>query len=95
MTLRIAPVGVAERQPGCRRTRASQWQWLLGTVPDIDGYVYGTSFLVLITLSVLSEFAAGQSRALMVCGTLLMLALVTTVRPGCHLQPISVRSTSG
>jgi Zn-dependent protease len=61
-----------------RDAPAFRWSWKLVTVAGIDVYVHGT-FLLLIAFVAFSDLVAGQGVAAMVRGTLLMLAVFTTV----------------
>ncbi len=60
------------------RAPALRWSWKLVTVAGIDVYVHGT-FLLLIGFLAFSDLVAGQGVAAMVRGTLLVLAVFTTV----------------
>jgi Zn-dependent protease/CBS domain-containing protein len=60
------------------RAPALRWSWKLVTVAGIDVYVHGT-FLLLIAFVAFSDLVAGQGVAAMVRGTLLVLAVFTTV----------------
>ena len=60
------------------RAPALRWSWKLVTVAGIDVYVHGT-FLLLIAFVAFGDLAAGQGVAAMVRGTLLVLAVFTTV----------------
>lgn len=61
-----------------RDAPASVWSRKLVTVAGIDVYVHGT-FLLLIAFLAFSEFVAGKGVAAIVRGTLLILAVFTTV----------------
>ena len=69
--------GVSER-PVQRVAPAVSWSWKLATVAGIDVYVHGT-FLLLISFVAFSGLVAGQGISAMVRGTLLILAVFTTV----------------
>ena len=69
--------GVIER-PVQRVAPAVRWSWKLATVVGIDVYVHGT-FLLLISFVAFSGLVAGQGISAMVRGTLLILAVFTTV----------------
>lgn len=60
------------------RVAARRWSRKLVTVAGIDVYVHGT-FLLLIAFVAFSDLVAGQGVAAMVRGTLLILAVFTTV----------------
>lgn len=61
-----------------RGAPALPWSWKLVTVAGIDVYVHAT-FLLLIAFVALSDLVAGQGVPAMVRGTLLILAVFTTV----------------
>jgi Zn-dependent protease/CBS domain-containing protein len=76
----LSPVSPAAPRPEAPRPRtpALRWSWRLVTVAGIDVYLHGT-FLLLIAFLVFSDLVAGQGAAAMVRGTLLLLAVFTTV----------------
>jgi hypothetical protein len=57
---------------------AFRWSWKLITVAGIDVYVHGT-FLLLIAFLAFSDLVAGQGVTAIARGTLLILAVFTTV----------------
>jgi len=61
-----------------RNAPALRWSWKLVTVSGIDVYVHGT-FLLLIAFVAFSDLVAGRGVATMVRGTLLIVAVFTTV----------------
>jgi Zn-dependent protease/CBS domain-containing protein len=70
----------AAQRSESRRPRAPalRWSWRLVTVAGIDIYVHAT-FLLLIAFVAFGDLVAGQGVAAMVRGTLLVLAVFTTV----------------
>ena len=75
-----SPTGPAARQSESppRSTPALRLSWKLLTVAGIDVYVHAT-FLLLIAFVAMSDLVAGQGVPAMVRGTLLILAVFTTV----------------
>jgi Zn-dependent protease len=61
-----------------RRAPAFRWSWKFFTVAGIDVHIHGT-FLLLIAFVALSGLMAGQGLTAMVRGTLLILAVFSTV----------------
>ena len=55
-----------------------RWSWKLVTIAGIDVYVHGT-FLLLLAFVAFSDLMAGEGAAAIVRGTLLILAVFTTV----------------
>jgi Zn-dependent protease len=66
------------RETSKRYAPVFRWSWRFFTVADIDVHIHGT-FLLLIALVALSGLVAGQGLTAMVRGTLLILAIFTTV----------------
>jgi Zn-dependent protease/CBS domain-containing protein len=75
-----SPARPAAAQPESPRRDAPafRWSWKLVKVAGIDVYVHGT-FLLLIAFIAFSDLVAGHGVAAMVRGTLLVLAVFTTV----------------
>jgi Zn-dependent protease/CBS domain-containing protein len=73
-----SPTRSAAPRPPPPRAAAFRWSWKLVTVAGIDVYVHGT-FLLLIAFVAFGDLVAGQGVAAMVRGTLLILAVFTTV----------------
>jgi hypothetical protein len=74
-----------------------RWSWRLVRVAGIDIYAHGT-LLLLIPFVAMSDLMAGQTLAAMVLGTLLILAVFTTValHEFGHAGPVStVKEAAG